>query len=203
MEEAEPDFSGVATRSRSCDTPRTIRSTPSWRTSTRDWLKDTIIGRSRRRSGSRPPTSARAAARQAQMYLQVARVLLTLRLLRAAGDAGRAVRRERCRTRRKSPARRCATYIDWMRTCWYVTFMAHAGDLRAGRLHARRTAGGAPDRRAASRRLERAAARARVRAGDRSRKATAARYCVSSVCTCRQVTRVTLLSFSAFLNAGS
>ena len=28
-----------------------------------------------------------------------------------------------------------ATYIDWMRSCWYVTFMSNPGDLGARRIH--------------------------------------------------------------------
>ncbi len=31
------------------------------------------------------------------------------------------------------------TYIDWMRSCWYVTFMSNPGDLRPGGVYGRRT----------------------------------------------------------------
>ena len=128
------------TRFRSCDTPRAIRSTPSWRTSTPDWLKDTIrfeIAQAERLTAA---DVGRAAARQAQMYLQVRAVLLTLRLLRAAGDAGRALRRERAAIRKKSPARR------WRPTS---TGCARAGTSRSWRtpaisVPAGFTAGGLP-----------------------------------------------------------
>ena len=63
-------------------------------------------------------------------------VLRALRVLRAAGHAGRAVRR-------KTPyptsvaGTPMATYIDWMRSCWYVTFMANPA-IRCRRASRRR-----------------------------------------------------------------
>ena len=62
------------------------------------------------------------------------------------------------------------TYIDWMRSCWYVTMMSNPAISVPGRVLGHRTAGRPADRRPSSRRVERAAARPRVRAGDASRR---------------------------------
>ena len=42
-----------------------------------------------------------------------------------------------------------STYIDWMRSCWYVTLHVEPGDLRARRIHLVGIAGRHSDRRAA------------------------------------------------------
>ena len=65
------------------------------------------------------------------------------------------------------------TYIDWMRSCWYVTFMSNPAISVPGGIHRERAAGRPADRRPPSRRVERAAAGARVRAGDASRRTPA------------------------------
>ena len=50
------------------------------------------------------------------------RVLLALRRVRLSGDAGRAVRVDD-RVSDDVNGVEMPTYIDWMRSCWYVTFM--------------------------------------------------------------------------------
>jgi Asp-tRNA(Asn)/Glu-tRNA(Gln) amidotransferase A subunit family amidase len=172
VEEAEPDFSGVAD---AFPILRYASSYPQYSelaparglAEGHDPVRDRAGGaahRRRRRARGRTPGPDVSAG---------ARVLLTLRLLRAAGDASRALRRERAVPER---SRRLADG-DLHRLDAHVLVRhvhGHAGHLRAGRLHCRRTAGGSPDRRAAPRRLERAAARARVRTGHGSRNAPAA-----------------------------
>ena len=62
------------------------------------------------------------------------------------------------------------TYIDWMRSCWYVTFMSNPAISVPGGFTTEWIAGGRADRRSSPRRVERAPARARVRAGDTARE---------------------------------
>ena len=66
-----------------------------------------------------------------------------------------------------------SSYIDWMRSCWYITLMANPAISVPGGFTAEWTARGRPDCRAPPRRLERAAARPRVRAGGGTRAETA------------------------------
>ena len=55
------------------------------------------------------------------------------------------------------------TYIDWMKSCYYISIVGNPGDLGAVRLHAGGTAGRLADRRPSSRRLGPAADGPRVR----------------------------------------
>ena len=175
VEDAEPDFdgrrSGVSRRSDSC--PIT-RSTPRSSGERPEWVKDTIKyevadGRANDGRGHR----ARDGPAVADVRAEPA-VLRALRLLRPAGDAGLAVRRERRRIPPQIAGTPMATYIDWMRSCWYVTFMSNpaisvpAGFTTSGL--ARRPS----DRRPAPRRLERAADGPCLRAGDATRQAACA-----------------------------
>ena len=63
-------------------------------------------------------------------------------------------------------------YLDWMRSCWYISFMSNPAMSVPGRIHRGRPARRHSDRWPPSRRVERAADRARVRAGDEARAAT-------------------------------
>ena len=106
-----------------------------------DWVKDTIrfevaqaerADRRRRRPGAWPGRRS--------MFDQTRAVLRALRLLRPAGHAGGALRRRRRRIPTRIDDTPMATYIDWMRSCWYITIMANpAISVPAGF-----TAGGLP-----------------------------------------------------------
>ena len=63
-------------------------------------------------------------------------------------------------------------YIDWMKSCWYISATGNPGGLGAGGLHAGRTSGWRADRRPRQRGLQRPADGARVRTGDWLRQAT-------------------------------
>ena len=67
-----------------------------------------------------------------------------------------------------------ATYIDWMRSCWYVTMMANPAISVPAGFTRQWSAGRPADRRPSSRRLECPAARPCVRAGHTAWKAQAA-----------------------------
>ena len=65
-------------------------------------------------------------------------------------------------------------YLDWMKSCYYITITSHpAISVPAGFTDDATAAGGPADRRPLPRRSRRAAARARVRAGDRRMAAAA------------------------------
>ena len=93
-------------RSRSCGSQRIIRVRAARPRSGPSGSRTRSNGRSPRPSASPAPTSgARHGAAGADVRAEP-HVLRALRLLRAAGDAGRAVRREHAVSRRASPARR-------------------------------------------------------------------------------------------------
>ena len=166
-------------RFRSCATPPTTRSTRRWSREKPEWVKDTIkfevaAGRAAHRRGCRP----RAGAAGADVRAEPA-VLRAVRLLRPAGHAGRAVRRDDA----VSDADRRHADGDLHRLDALVLVRhvhGQSGDLGARRVHAERTAGRRADRRSSSRRLERAAARARVRAGDPAREDASAAWCTAT-----------------------
>ncbi len=122
MEEAEPDFSGVAD---AFPILRYASNHPQYSELAHqhtDWLKDTIrfeIAQAERLTAA---DVGRAAARQAQMYLQVCEFFsrydyFVLPVTQVVPfDVNVPYPKEIA----GSPM---ATYIDWMRTCWYVTFM--------------------------------------------------------------------------------
>ncbi len=124
VEEAEPDFAGVdeafATLRYAANYPQyapLVRERP-------DWVKDTIKYEVAQAEKLTAADVGRALARQARMYDQSRQFFERLRLLRPSRDAGVALRRDRA-----IPDADCrhadASYIDWMRSCWYVTMMAN------------------------------------------------------------------------------
>jgi amidase len=122
VEEAEPDFSGVAD---AFPILRYAASYPQYSELAHQnagWLKDTIrfeIAQAERLTAA---DVGRAAARQAQMYLQVREFFsrydyFVLPVTQVVPfDVNVPYPKEVA----GSPM---GTYIDWMRTCWYVTFM--------------------------------------------------------------------------------
>ena len=122
VEEAEPDFSGVAD---AFPILRYAASYPQYSELAHrnaGWLKDTIrfeIAQAERLTAA---DVGRAAARQAQMYLQVREFFsrydyFVLPVTQVVPfDVNVPYPKEVA----GSPM---GTYIDWMRTCWYVTFM--------------------------------------------------------------------------------
>jgi amidase len=123
VEEAEPDFSGVA------DAFPVLRYTSSYSQYKElarqhaDWLKDTIrfeIAQAERLTAA---DVGHALARQAQMYLQAREFFerydyFVLPVTQVVPfDVNTPYPKEVSGTPMQ-------TYIDWMRTCWYVTFMA-------------------------------------------------------------------------------
>jgi len=122
VEEAEPDFSGVAD---AFPILRYAASYPQYSELAHQnagWLKDTIrfeIAQAERLTAA---DVGRAAARQAQMYLQVREFFsrydyFVLPVTQVVPfDVNVPYPKEVA----GSPME---TYIDWMRTCWYVTFM--------------------------------------------------------------------------------
>ena len=122
VEEAEPDFSGVAD---AFPILRYAASYPQYSELAHQnagWLKDTIrfeIAQAERLTAAHV---GRAAARQAQMYLQVREFFsrydyFVLPVTQVVPfDVNVPYPKEVA----GSPM---GTYIDWMRTCWYVTFM--------------------------------------------------------------------------------
>ena len=125
VEEAEPDFAGV---DEAFPALRFAANHPQYAPLVRErpeWVKDTIKYEvAAGRAPDRRRCRARAGAAGADVRPEPA-VLRALRLLRAARDAGVAVRRHRAVSRRRSPDTPMTTYIDWMRSCWYVTFMSN------------------------------------------------------------------------------
>jgi len=122
VEDAEPDFSGVA------DAFPILRYASSYTQYSdlahqhADWLKDTIrfeIAQAERLTAA---DVGRAAARQAQMYLHVREFFsrydyFVLPVTQVVPfDVNVPYPKE-------VAGSTMATYIDWMRTCWYVTFM--------------------------------------------------------------------------------
>ena len=79
------------------------------------------------------------------------------------------------------------TYIDWMKSCYYISIVGEPGDLGAVRLHAGRSAGRPADRRPASRRLGRAAdgARLRTSGSPEVRRSRVAHRCSAGLQACR------------------
>ena len=122
VEEAEPDFSGVA---EAFPILRYAASYPQYSELAQqhaDWLKDTIrfeIAQAERLTAA---DVGRAAARQSQMYLQAREFFsrydyFVLPVTQVVPfDVNVPYPTDVAGTR-------MATYIDWMRTCWYVTFM--------------------------------------------------------------------------------
>ena len=122
VEESEPDFSGVA---EAFPILRYAASYPQYSELAQqhaDWLKDTIrfeIAQAERLTAA---DVGRAAARQAQMYLQAREFFsrydyFVLPVTQVVPfDVNVPYPTEVAGTR-------LATYIDWMRTCWYITFM--------------------------------------------------------------------------------
>lgn len=124
VEEAEPDFSGV---DEAFPTLRHLSYHSSYAQMARerpDWIKDTIkweIAEAERQTGA---DVARAFVRQARMYAQSAEFferyeyfMLPVTQL-APFDITIAYPTE-------VAGEKMGTYIDWMRSCWYVTFMAN------------------------------------------------------------------------------
>ena len=170
VEEAEPDFAGVDDAFPTLRFARITRSTRRWFAQRPEWVKDTIkFEVARGRAADRGRCRPRAGAAGADVRPEP-RVLRALRLLRPAGDAGRAVRRDDAVSDRD---RRHADGDLHRLDALVLVRDVHGepGDLGARRVHARRAAGRPADRRPPSRRLERAAAGARVRAGDPTRAA--------------------------------
>ena len=169
VEEAEPDFTGIddafPVLRYAANHPRyapLVRQRP-------EWVKDTIkyeVAQAERASAA---DVGRAMARQARMYdqsrqfferyeyfvLPVTQVEpFDVNTPYPTGIAGTAM----------------TTYIDWMRSCWYVTMMANPAISVPARVLRDRAAGRPADRRPSPRRVERPAARPRVRAGDAPRR---------------------------------
>ena len=122
VDEAEPDFSGVA------EAFPALRYTSSYAQYAElshqhpDWLKDTIrfeIAEAERLTSA---DVSRALARQAQMYLQIREFFQQYDyfVLPVTQVVPFDVNTPYPKAVAGSPM---ATYIDWMRTCWYVTFM--------------------------------------------------------------------------------
>ena len=172
VEEAEPDFTGLDQAfpvlryvSSHAQYAALIKERP-------DWVKDTIkyeVEQAERLTGA---DVSRALGRQARMYAESRQFFETLRVLHPAGDAGRAVRRDHAvsdRDRRDEDG--VVHRLD------AVVLVRddddQPGDLGAGRLHGVQVAGRPADRRPPSRRVERPAARPRVRAGHSPRRAGA------------------------------
>jgi amidase len=122
VDEAEPDFSGVA---EAFPALRYAASYPQYSELARqhaDWLKDTIrfeIAQAERLTAA---DVGRAAARQAQMHLQVGEFFSRYDyfVLPVTQVVPFDVHVPYPKDVAGSPM---TTYIDWMRTCWYVTFM--------------------------------------------------------------------------------
>ena len=108
-----------------------------WSREQPDWVKDTIkyevaeaerltgadIGRALAQAGADVRAEPRSSSRRYDYFVLPVTQVAPFDVTHAVSDA-------------RSPARRWQTYIDWMRSCWYVTFMSQPGDLGAGRLHA-------------------------------------------------------------------
>jgi amidase len=124
VEEAEPDFAGV---DEAFPTLRHLSYHTSFAAMARerpDWIKDTIkweIAEAERQTGA---DVARAFVRQSRMYAQSAEfferyeyfVLPVTQL--APFDVTIAYPTQ-------VAGEQMGTYIDWMRSCWYITFMAN------------------------------------------------------------------------------
>ena len=168
VENAEPDFTGVGEAFPilrfSANHPQysaLIRQRP-------EWVKDTIkyeVAQAERFTGA---DIGRALARQARMYDQSRTFFerYDYFVLPVTQVAPFDVNTPYPTSIAGTPM---ANYIDWMRSCWYVTFMANPAISVPGRVHAGGIAGRPPDRRPSPRRVERAADRSCVRTGHSSR----------------------------------
>ena len=167
VEEAEPDFTGVDEAFPAASLHVELRAVRAARPAAagvgqgHDQVRGRA-GRARNRRGCRP----RAGATGAHVRREPA-VLREVRVLHPSGDAGAAVRRQRSVSDRD-----CRHADDDLHRLDAVVLVrdvhVESGDLGAGWVHVQRSAGRHPDRRAPSRRVERAAAGARLRAGDAS-----------------------------------
>ena len=170
VDEAEPDFTGVdsafpllryvGNHSRYA---ALIRQRP-------EWVKDTIKYEAQQAERATGAAVSAALARQAQMYNQsrefferYAYFILPVTQV-VPFDVNTPYPPEVGGTVMTS-------YIDWMRSCWYVSFMANPAMSVPGGFACRRAAGWYPDRRPSPRRVERAAACSCVRTGDASLQA--------------------------------
>jgi amidase len=124
IEEAEPDFSGV---DRAFPTLRYAANHPQYSALLRQnpaWVKDTIKYEVEQAERLTAADVGRALARHAQMYQQSREFFeryeyFVLPVTQVAPfDVGVPYPTEIAGTRMTS-------YIDWMRSCWYVTFMAN------------------------------------------------------------------------------
>jgi amidase len=124
VEEAEPDFTGV---DQAFTALRVAANHPTYAPLVRqrsEWVKDTIkyeVAEAERLTGA---DIGRALARQAQMYEQSRQFFerfdyFVLPVTQVAPfDANGPYPTE-------VAGAKMATYIDWMRSCWYVSFMAN------------------------------------------------------------------------------
>ena len=167
VEEAEPDFNGLDEAfpllrytSNYAQYAPLVQQHP-------EWVKDTIkfeVAQAERATGA---DLGRAWARQTRMFDESRLFFETLPVLHPSGYTGAAVRRQR-----PVPDRDCRHDDDDLHRLDAVVLVrdddVESGDIGAGWIHVQRFAGRPPDRRAPSRRVERAAAGPRLRAGDGS-----------------------------------
>jgi amidase len=122
-EEAEPDFAGVAEAFPVLRYAASYAQNAALVRQRAEWVKDTIKYEVAEAERLTAADMARHRAPDADVRAKP-QFFERLRFLRVAGHAGRAVRSERSvpdRNRRH----RDGSYIDWMRSCWYITFMSN------------------------------------------------------------------------------
>ncbi len=181
VEDAEPDFAGVA---EAFPTLRFVGNHATYAPLVRAAARvgqghDPVRGRAGR-APDRRPTSAGPRPASPRMYDDSRALLRALRLLRPAGDPGRAVRhRHAVSDPRQRRGDGDLHRLDAVLLVRHVD--VHAGHLGPGGLHAGRAPGRAADRRPASRRLARAADGARLRTGDAARAPPAAARLIAAV----------------------
>jgi hypothetical protein len=161
QQEAEPDFAGV---DEAFPTLRHLSYHASYAAMARqrpDWIKDTITWEIAEAERQTAADVAAAVVRQNRMYADSSQLFqrheyvvlpvtqvepFDVTIAYPTQIAGQPMR----------------TYIDWMRSCWYITFMANPA---ISGVHDGRIASGFADRRPPPQRLECVAACACIRAG--------------------------------------
>ena len=137
VEEAEPDFTGV---DQAFPALRFAANHPRYAPlvrQTAEWVKDTIKYEVAEAERMTAADVGRALARQAQMYEQSRQFFerFDYFVLPVTQVAPFDVNVPYPTQIAGTPM---STYIDWMRSCWYITFHGEPSHFRAGRIHRRR-----------------------------------------------------------------
>ena len=150
VEEAEPDFAGVdeafpilrhlsyhaSYAKLARENPAMFKDTVKWEIAEAERNTGADVGRARGAAGTRCRATSRSSSSSTTTSCCPVTQVEPFDLTDRVSDDGQ---------RRAMP-----TYIDWMRSCWYVTFMACPAISRAGRIQRERAAGGTADRRQAA-----------------------------------------------------